>query len=244
MPSKMKTCEDYRTALTNATAAAAEPSLELRSHLDACASCRAAFTEELQLFAAIDTGVRSAANAEVPASLLPRVRVQLNERPVLRHSWVLAGAAMAAAVALVAVIVFVRGFGGDTIPTNPQVISAARNVPPTRIQPAPPAVAPYETAGLARKHRQIRAAKTAPIVAAAVAEVAVLVPAGQKQAMDALLAGVRQGQVRADVLLAENSEKTLEDLQVSPLDVSPIEMKPLEDVGAKSPASQNEKARR
>ena len=79
-------CENYREALTEAAAADAVPSGELRSHLDACASCRVAFTEEQQLFAAIDTGVRASANAEVPASLLPRVRVQLNEQSVPERS--------------------------------------------------------------------------------------------------------------------------------------------------------------
>jgi hypothetical protein len=61
--------------------------------------------------------------------------------------------------------------------------------------------------------------------------------------MDALLAGVRQGQVKADVLLAEKSEKTLEDLQVSPLDISPIRVNPLADVSPES-ASHSEKIRR
>src|SRR5277367_1821229 len=70
-------CENYREALTEAAAADAVPSGELRSHLDACASCRTAFTEEQQLFAAIDTGLRASANSDVPATFLPRVRANL-----------------------------------------------------------------------------------------------------------------------------------------------------------------------
>jgi hypothetical protein len=89
----------------------------------------------------------------------------------------------------------------------------------------------------------MRVAKTAPAAAGAVEEVAVLIPAGKKQAIDALLAGVRQGQVKADVLLAEKSEKTLEDLQVSPLDILPIRVSPLADVSPDS-ASESEKIRR
>ena len=46
-----------------------------------------------------------------------------------------------------------------------------------------------------------------------------------------------------EVLLAEQSEKTLEELQVSPIGISPIEMKPLEDLSPES-APQNEKTRR
>lgn len=243
MPSKMKTCEDYRAALTDAAAEAVEPSLELRSHLDACASCRTAFAEETQLFAAIDSGVRNAASAEVPASLLPRVRAQLNERSVPRRSWVPASATMAAAVLVVAVVVFVRGLGHDAVPTNPPVNSLAHNVSPAEIRQTP--VAPFvETMRPPTKGKLLHPAKTPPVAEVAQVEaVRVLVPAGQKQAMDALLAGVRQGRVKADVLLAENSGKTLEDLQLSPLDISPIEVKPLADASAESP-SQNEKTGR
>jgi len=223
-------CENYREALIEAAATDSAPSRELRSHLDACASCREAFREERQLFAAVDSGLRVTANAEVPASLLPRVRAELNQRYVPQHSWVPAGAAMAAAVALVAVIVFVRGFGDDTVPTNASVNSFAHHVSPAEIQPDPPVVAAIEATSLPAKNKTVWAAKTAPVVQAE--EAAVLVPAGEKQAMDALLAGVRQGQVKADILLAESSEKALEDLQISPLAISPIAMKPLADVGA------------
>jgi hypothetical protein len=235
-------CEKYREALIEAAATDSAPSRELRSHLDACASCREAFRAERRLFVAVDSGLRVTANAEVPASLLPRVRAELNQRHVPQRSWLSAGAAMAAAVALVAVIVFVRGFGHDTVPTNVSVNSFAHHVSPAEIQPDPPVAAAIEATSPPAKNKTVWAAKTAPVVQAE--EAAVLVPAREKQAMDALLAGVRQGQLKADVLLAENSKKALEDLQISPLAISPIAVKPLADIGAESPALQNEKAMR
>jgi len=235
-------CKNYREALIEAAAKDSAPSRELRLHLDACASCREAFREERQLFAAIDSGLRVTANAEVPASLLSRVRAELNQRHVPQRSWLPAGASMAAAVALVAVVVFVRGLGRDTVPINAFVNSLARQVSPAEIQPDPRVGAAIEATSPSAKNRTVWAAKSAPVARAK--EVATLVPAGEKQAMDALLAGVRQGQVKADVLLAENSEKALEDLQISPLAISPIAMKPLADIGAESPASPNEKPMR
>jgi hypothetical protein len=60
--------------------------------------------------------------------------------------------------------------------------------------------------------------------------------------MEVLLARVRQGKVDGEVLLAEKSETTLEELQVSPIDIPPIEMKPLVDVSPES-ASPHEKTR-
>jgi hypothetical protein len=236
-------CEDYREALIEAAATDSLPSRELRLHLDACASCRAASSEELQLFAAIDSGLRTAANAEVPASLLARVRVQLDDRPVRRRAWVPAGVVMAAAVAVVAVIVFVRGFERDGGPANPPANSSAQNVPPPEIQPAPPVATFTETTSPPLKIKQARPdARPRVAGAAQVATSRVLVPAGQQRAMEVLLASVKQGKVDGEVLLAEKPEKSLEELQVSPIDISPIEMKPLENVRPES-ALPNEKTR-
>jgi hypothetical protein len=237
-------CENYRKALIEAAATDSAPSRELRLHLDACASCRAASSEELQLFAAIDSGLRNAANAEVPASLLPRVRVQLNERPVPRRAWVLAGAVTAAAIALVAVIVFVRGFERDGLRTNPPANSSAQNIPPTEIQPAPPVATFTQTMSPPAKSKLPRPAESPRVAGATEVETAsVLVPAGRQRAIEVLLASVKQGRVDGEALLAEKPRETLEELQVSPIDISPIEMKPLEDVSPES-ASPNEKIRR
>jgi anti-sigma-K factor RskA len=225
-------CENYREALIEAAAAHSEPSRELRSHLDACASCRAIFTEEVQLFAAIDTGLRAIANVEVPASLLPGVRVQLNGRPVARRSWVPASAALAAAAALVVVLVCFHDFGRDAAKLNPRVNSVAHNVSPAAVQPIPPTPAPYERGVLPGKNKTLRPVGTQ--AALEVEEVAVLIPPGQKQAIDALLVSVQKGKVEADVLLAEKPTGTLEELQVSRLDISPIEVRPLADVSGES----------
>ena len=80
-------CEHYKEALIEAAASGAEPHGDLRAHLDGCAGCRAAFEQEQALFASIDDGLRVTANADVPASLLPRVRAQLSGQSVARGSW-------------------------------------------------------------------------------------------------------------------------------------------------------------
>jgi hypothetical protein len=241
MPSKMKTCEDYRAAMTDAAAAKVEPSPDLRAHMDACASCRTAFTEEQQLFTAIDLGLRSAANAEVPTSLLPRVRVQLNERPVPQRSWIPVGAALAAVAALVVAIVFVRGSGRGVAETNPQMIAATHNESPAVIQPSTQTAAASDTTSPLANSSSRRPIKTATI--AKIEQVVVLIPAGQKQVIDALLANVQQGKVEADVLFAEKPTVALEELRVSPLEISPIEVKPLADISPES-TPPNEKTRR
>lgn len=241
MPSKMKACEGYRTEMTDAAAAGIEPSLELRSHLETCASCRAAFTEEQQLFAAIETGVRAVANAEMPASLLPRVRVQLNERIVPRGRWMPAAAVMAAAVVLVATMLFVRKFGRDNDPTNPAANSSARSISPAQSQPAPPAVAhtqatnPQEPAAM--NAHETRRDPTRVYLAANTAgprQVFVLVPSGQKDAVDKLLEALERGGARTGALVAEKSGQLSQDLAVLPLAISPIEIEPLATVSEES----------
>jgi len=241
MPSKMKTCKDYRTAMTDAAAAAVEPSLELRSHLDACAPCRAAFGDELQLFAALDLGVRTAANAEVPASLLPRVRVQLNEQAIPRRSWIPAAAVVAAAVVLVATMLFARKFGRDKDPTNPAANSSARRISPARIQPAPPVVAHIEATNpqdpAAMNAHETRREPTRVYLAANTAgprQVSVLVPSGQKDAVDKLLDALERGGAKTGALVAEKSEQLSQDLAVLPLAISSMEIEPLATVSEES----------
>ena len=92
-------CESYERPLKDA-AASGELSAALRRHLETCSSCRAGFTEEQSLFAAIDSTLCAVAHAEVPATLVPRVRVALNNESIhVRTSrfWLLAAAPLLAA---------------------------------------------------------------------------------------------------------------------------------------------------
>jgi hypothetical protein len=234
MPSKIKTCGYYREALTDAVVEGVEPSRELRLHLDACASCLLAFTEEVQLFAAIDTGLRASANAEVPASLLPRVRVQLNEQPVPRHSWVPIGAAVASGVVLLAVIMFVRALGSGAAGVNRDVNSLAHDVPRPVIQAVSPGIASVERASKTEEHRSFRPVRNGRVAQAE--ELTVLIPAGQKQAVNALLASVREGKAKENFLLAEEVGGPTKETGVAPLVILPIEVKPLDDLSAEPPS--------
>lgn len=234
-------CESYREALIETAGEGSVLSPELRSHLDACASCRTAFAEEQQLFAAIHTGLRATANVEVPPSLLPRVRAQLDKQPVPQHSWVPIRAAMAAFVALVVVIVLVRGIGRDPAGSNPEVNSTAWNVIPTAIQPTPPVDGSLEAVSPSAKNKLPRPIRNAPVARAK--KLTVLIAEGQKRAIDALLSSVRRGGPEMVFLPSEKSESPLKELQVSPLIISPIEVKPLADVSAE-PASEDGETRR
>src|SRR5947207_13338388 len=95
-------CEHYKEALIEAAASDAPLPGDLRAHLGDCGACRAAFEEEQALFASIGGGLRVTANAEVPASLLPRVRARLGETEAGPHRpWVTTWLVLASAPGLV-----------------------------------------------------------------------------------------------------------------------------------------------
>jgi hypothetical protein len=50
---------------------------EVQAHLASCASCRESFSDEKALFGLLEAEVRMRINAEMPASLLPRVRHEI-----------------------------------------------------------------------------------------------------------------------------------------------------------------------
>ena len=98
-------CDAYNKPLTEAVASGEELMPALRQHLSVCEFCRNAFAEERFLFGAIDANLRAAANAEVPATLIPRVHVALNSEAISRSRnlnflWGFGGAAVTAAVVL------------------------------------------------------------------------------------------------------------------------------------------------
>src|SRR5437899_12214836 len=70
-------CESYRKLLMEAAGSGETLPRELAEHLAGCAYCYAAFANEQALFRSIDGALQAATNTEIPASLLPRVRMQV-----------------------------------------------------------------------------------------------------------------------------------------------------------------------
>jgi hypothetical protein len=94
-------CQHYKDALIEAAAGGAAAQGDLRVHLDACASCRAAFEQEQSLFASIDAGLRVTANADVAASFLPSVRARLDEESTAYRVWRLSWFVLASAAVMI-----------------------------------------------------------------------------------------------------------------------------------------------
>jgi len=224
-------CEPYKNALTEAAATGADPQNELRAHLGVCPSCHAAFVEEQQLFAAINAGLHASANAEVPPSLLPRVRARLDEEAFAERNWLSRWIVIAATAALVVFAIAFQSKRPDVAPQDSRKTTVALKDLPA-VVPAVPVEAPSRASQGQRTSKQTR--PTTLEGPTSVAQVSVLLPAGQKEAFDGLLISLRRGQVKGEVLLAQNRTLQLGDLRISPLEVSPIRMEPIVDVSGES----------
>jgi len=141
-------CENYKNALIEIAASGGEPQTELRIHLAACTSCRAAFVEEQSLLASIDAGLRKSVNAEVPASLLPRVRARISDEVVPHRSWFTNWLTVASAAAIIAAFFVTRIVWHSSLIPNPPSKSVQTNSPtPVLPRPEAPARAPAPSAG-------------------------------------------------------------------------------------------------
>jgi hypothetical protein len=122
--------EHHKDALVEAAATGVEPQGELRIHLEACDSCRAAFAEEQALFASIDAGLQATVNAEVPVSLLPRVRARLDERGTPERSWIINRFVLASAAIVIIVFFTARAVRNTSVGHEPVETSVKTIVPP------------------------------------------------------------------------------------------------------------------
>jgi len=227
-------CENYREALIEAAAVDARLSPELRAHLDACTSCRASFVEETQLFAAIDTGLRTAANAEVPPSFFPGVRASLLDDSASRRGWRPFLIFAAAAVAM-ALTVLITARPRHTIKDNQakQIFSAS----PREKTEASAREASGTRAILASSHsyRTPHERNTAPANSASLHVMDVLVPPEEREAFARFITSQpgRSGVVIAVVAAAtENQDNRL---SVEPLEIAELEVKPLEALASEVP---------
>jgi hypothetical protein len=234
-------CENYREALIEAAAADSAPSRELRSHLDVCPSCRSSFTEELQLFAAIDSSLHTAANLDVPVSLLPGVRIRLSEQRIAHRLWLPIVATITAA-AVIVLIAIDRGLERENPVRTVPVSSVASNIPPARVPVLQDVTSSSAPNSHATERKAIPQGRRVGVRQPAL-DTVVLVPSGQKEAVDALLLGLQRGTVKSSILVADKDVQPPQELQVSPLAIPPMEIKPLADASEESSPGSGETTR-
>jgi hypothetical protein len=233
-------CENYREALIEAAAVDARLSPKLRSHLDACTSCRAAFVEEMQLFAAIDTGLRTAANAEVPPSFFPGVRASLLDDSASGRGWRPFLIFAAAAVAMV-LTVFITARPRHTIKDNQakQIFSAS---PREKAEASARGEATGTPAIVAssRSYRVPHQRNAAPANSASLNVMDVLVPPEEREAFARFISSQsgRSGVVIAVVAAAPDDKD--KRLSLEPLEIAELQVRPLEALASELPDGTDE----
>src|SRR5262249_15641311 len=198
-----------------------------------CAECRSALAEEQALFAAIDSGLRTVANADVPPSLIPSVRARLNEHPAERRPWLVLVLAPVAA-ALVLGFFIVRSLRRPAENASPPPMPAS-NASQKPLPPPAPAVAPAVSGANSAASSAPRT--SAPLLpahkespAATVPEV--LVPRGQ-EALLVSYAHQLQGRKHLRLTAELVPAPPLEPLEVAPIQIAPLDVKCLEDADSR-----------
>jgi len=217
-------CETYIKPLTDA-AASGELSAAQREHLASCEPCRIAFAEEQSLFGAIDSGLRTAANSEIPATLIPRIRVAFNDEPApLRRSfsflvWGFASAAATAGVVLG--LIHLSSKPALVEPSRPAPVAVAQNSPKrTPLNPARTgAVSPLQHKRPAVLIESRDSRPESPEV---------LVPDEERSAFARYMAQISRSPANISVRAVLAPRGPQESVQISPIEIASLEPRPLD----------------
>ncbi len=221
-------CQHHKDALIEAAAKNVQPQGELRAHVDACAACRAAFEQEKSLFASIDASLHVTANAEVPASLLPRVRTRLDEESALRHIWGRNWFVLASAAVMVVAFFAARALWRTSITEKPVETAGKANGKPLQNQ-GPGVVPAVESNSASRRQPVIAKPPSDPermIRARTMPEV--LVPRDQEVLLAEYATQWRLHK-RAPLLAQDFDAAVLAPLQVAQIQIDELDVKPLAD---------------
>ncbi|MBS1865346.1 MAG: hypothetical protein JSS69_05450 [Acidobacteria bacterium] len=215
-------CDAYNKSLTQAAAAERELTPALQQHLFTCESCRTAFAEEQSLFTAIDSSLHTVANPEIPATLIPRIHVALNNMPVSESNlskWTSTGALIAAALVLfITLNLKDRKFQNSTENVNDQ---ASTQVSVSRSGHSFPPHAESVERVPSRKTSAIHP-HTAPVAMTANLPEVLLAP-GQRETTERFVQAMRNEQFRDELLAKKGSkEAVLEALAMKPIKIEPL----------------------
>ena len=222
-------CKHHKDALIEAAASGAQPQGDLRAHLDVCAPCRAAFEQERSVFASIDASLHITANADVPHSLLPRVRARLDEAAEPQSRWMQPLIFAAASVSLsFAIILF-------ALPHPSRPDSQAKQTPQIPASEAtatnvhnPNSVPGTRTVSSSVNNSQRRGGSTL-LRTVASSQPEVLVPPDEREALARFVVVLQARREVAVALVTPATPTKDESASLEPLQINGLEIKPLEE---------------
>lgn len=219
-------CEKYQAALIELVSSSAEAGRDLRAHLDTCVSCAELLRQERLLVASIDSDLRRIANAEIPATLQPRILARLAEetRAEGARNMIRIGGFAAAAVLAVLLLAFLWPRDVKEAVARP----GTKPVPAERQEGSASQKQPADIALRAVTRIPQHNAKAAALVAGK-SEPDVLIPPEEREAFAHFVSSVQERKELALALVNPAPEKKTEFLDVEPLQIARLEMKPLEE---------------
>jgi hypothetical protein len=234
-------CQHYKNALIEAAASGAQPQGDLRAHLAGCADCRAAFAQEQSLFASIDAGLHVAANAEAPASLLPRVRARLDDAVAKQRRWLQPVILAAASVALTfAIFLFARPHPSrpdNQAKQTPQILGSetlVKNARPQVSGPATQIVSSTANKSQTRVHSTLLRTVTS-------SQLEVLVPPDEREAFARFVAVLGERREVALALATPAPQRKDEPASLEPLQIKELEIKTLQERQTEAPDGAGQK---
>jgi hypothetical protein len=218
-------CESYREALNKAAVSDEQLPADVQAHLAACASCRESFSEEKALFGLIEAGLRTRASAEMPASLLPRVRQEI-AASTAAQTWrvpVLASVASGLAIGAIALSFAVRTKVSSVKPEPPASrVSSAISSESSSVQKQ----SGSEQMAVATS----RSARRRVPLAIPNPEPEVLISAEEQLGLQRYAASLKLRNTKAQAaVLKGNAAPEIEPLQIASVDVKRLSIEPLED---------------
>ncbi len=221
-------CQECQTAMLNVLAAAGENlPPEAALHCQACSSCRESYRKQVTLFGAIDLGMQSLVNQEIPGSLMHRVRVGLSSETPEALFWTPSwdAALFAAATVLsVCLTLFLYGRGNLVKLENAERPDASVSIVTSSKTLAPPLEKTATAAVLNCRSTHARALQ----IKTGTVEPEVIVLAEEREAFTKFVTALPRETNVAVALTRPAPASTDGPVEFALLRISELEVKPLE----------------
>lgn len=220
-------CREFESQILDLAARSAEPAGELRRHLSECDDCANRLSAELALLAKLDAEFSNAVNIAVPASFLPRVRLQVEKEsicpPVSWNSWLVPAIAFSCALAIAVFLAnrnapVHQGRSAATFPIH-QEVTAEPNLP----------VASPSVIAMPSLNAESIVARRGPLVRQSDSRLSdklpeVIIATGQKRATVQFIRTARDAKWEP---LNWNLHSSVQRLSLQALSIEPVKIEPL-----------------
>ncbi|HWW18156.1 MAG TPA: hypothetical protein VNY81_06000 [Candidatus Saccharimonadales bacterium] len=229
-------CDKYKDALSEAAASSAPLPSGVSQHTSSCAHCRELFAAQQSVFALVDAGLRSRANAVVPGNFEHRVRAALQAEAVQDRKHgpaVLTWCSLAAAMLMAILLTLNLKHGGKEAGATYVVESKLLTSPQAPVHSGKTGsvgldmpARPYSRGGGLRTSQQPKASVRRQD------EPEVLVPQGQEELLAKYMQGMATRRPRVTFSAGLHQEENTKAVEVPSIEISELVVTPLSDLSS------------